>query len=196
MDRIKASFVKSSKNMFEFLKNSKNINDAFLRGISYENQFTLVPFSKFMLEDEELIKQLLDWRIKNKYFFFDEMKPNYETTLNWLNSEIILNPDRLFFLIFNKFGKIYGSVGLNIREFFENSIEFEHLVILPETNYLEANKVITTLIEWCKKIINVEKFYWRVFSNIKDRIEIFKKIGFEEIQMLDYSKNINLNSSQ
>lgn len=196
MDRIKASFVKSSRNMFEFLKNSENIKEAFLKSISYENQFNLVPFSRFMLEDEELIKKLLEWRIKNKYFFFDEMEPTYETTLNWLNSEIISNPDRVLFLIFNKNGKIYGCAGLNIREFFENSIELDHLVILPEANYSEANKIIKTLVEWCKKIINVEKFYWRVFSNKKNRIQMFKKIGFEEIQMLDYSKNINLNSSQ
>lgn len=196
MDRIKVSFVKSSRNMFEFLKNSENIKDAYLKSINYKNSYNLIPFSKFMLEDDELIKQLLDWRIKDKYFFFDEMEPTYETTINWLNSEIVSNPDRILFLIFNKHGKIYGCVGLNIREFFENSIEIEHLVILPETNYSEANKVIITLIEWCQKIINVEKFYWRVFSNITDRIEIFEKIGFKEIQMLDLSKNINLNKTQ
>ena len=42
MDRIKGSFVKSSRNMFEFLKNSENIKDAFLKGINYENQFNLI----------------------------------------------------------------------------------------------------------------------------------------------------------
>lgn len=195
-----STFVRASREIFSFLKNTKNIKESFIKAISTDNlNYLIVPFGYYLIKEGggggQFINKILKWRIENKKFYDQKMSPTFASTRNWLENEILKNPDRIMFLIYDEYGQLMGHQGIINKEFLKNSIELDNLVLDNSVVLVDQVKIIKNIINWSIKTINVEKIYLRIFSNHKAKIDLYKKAGFYEIKLLSKKNNININKS-
>jgi len=107
-DTFKETIIKD----FTFLKSSKNLDEAFNRGIPLpQSGGHLMPLASFHAEDPLLIEELASWRTRHADTYPSQFPVTLEGTKNWILNKVIGVSDRILFLILDRFGNRIGHVG-------------------------------------------------------------------------------------
>ena len=185
-------YKKSVINNFKFLKATKNIQDVFLRAIPIENLGFLIPLSESHEADTTLIQALTKWRNNNIHAYTTQFVATFESTKIWLREKVLSVDDRMLFLVTDIQGKILGHMG------FSNCLNSQFLfeidnVLKGEDSLFKGlfSKAIFALMEWARKIINVEGFILRVMDDNKHAINFYKKNDFIEDKLIPLVKEKN-----
>ena len=188
-------YKKSVTDNFYFLKNSKNIKDAYLKAIPIENSGFLLPVSQYHSEDEALLESLTRWRNENVEVYPTQFQATIESTRSWILNRLIMVEDRILFLVVDAKGSVVGHMGFNGCH--NDKLLFEIDNVVRGNQSAEKGLFSTAmqcLIEWARKTINVEGFFLRVMDDNPHAIEFYKKNNFVENKRIPLIKEINGNT--
>jgi perosamine synthetase len=187
-------YKKSVTDNFYFLKNSKNIKDAYLKAIPIENSGFLLPVSQYHSEDEALLECLTRWRNENVEVYPTQFQATIESTRSWILNRLVMVEDRILFLVVDAKGSVVGHMGFNGCH--NDKLLFEIDNVVRGNQSAEKglfSKAMQCLIEWARKTINVEGFFLRVMDDNPHAIEFYKKNNFAENKRIPLIKEINAN---
>jgi perosamine synthetase len=188
-------YKKSVTDNFYFLKNSKNIKDAYLKAIPIENSGFLLPVSQYHAEDEALLENLTRWRNENVEVYPTQFQATIESTRSWILNRLVMVEDRILFLVVDAKGSVVGHMGFNGCH--NDKLLFEIDNVVRGNRSAEKglfSKAMRCLIEWARKTINVEGFFLRVMDDNPHAIEFYKKNNFAENKRIPLIKEINGNT--
>lgn len=184
------------KRHFDFFKNSSTLEQARVKSIVIgENEGYLVPICRVHVDDEELISKLTVWRNEHKYVYPSQFTATPESTKSWMTSRLLDVPDRILFLVENKFGKTIGHLG------FANGLA----MIKENKSYLEIDNVVRgvksvdqglmakalrSLLDWADEKLMPEQIFLRVFSDNEKAIQFYLKNGFIKDVKLPLTKEV------
>lgn len=189
------AYKKSVTDNFYFLKNSKNIKDAYLKAIPIENSGFLLPVSQYHSEDEALLESLTRWRNENVEVYPTQFQATIESTRSWIINRLIMVEDRILFLVVDAKGFVVGHMGFNGCHNDKQLFEIDNVVRGNQSAEKGLfSKAIQCLIEWARKTINVEGFFLRVMDDNPHAIAFYKKNNFAENKRIPLIKEINGNS--
>ncbi|QDC88106.1 bifunctional GNAT family N-acetyltransferase/PLP-dependent aspartate aminotransferase family protein [Candidatus Methylopumilus universalis] len=188
-------YKKSVTDNFYFLKNSKNIKDAYLKAIPIENSGFLLPVSQYHAEDEALLENLTRWRNENVEVYPTQFQATIESTRSWILNRLVMVEDRILFIVVDAKGSVVGHMGFNGCH--NDKLFFEIDNVVRGNRSAEKglfSKAMQCLIEWARKTINVEGFFLRVMDDNPHAIEFYKKNNFAENKRIPLIKEINGNT--
>ncbi|AXK39028.1 bifunctional GNAT family N-acetyltransferase/PLP-dependent aspartate aminotransferase family protein [Crenobacter cavernae] len=177
---------------FNFLKNAKNIQEAYLRAIPLSDKGFLLPVCAAHKNDLALIRKLTAWRNENVHVYPTQFVATEESTRAWLDSRLLAVEDRMLFLVTDAQGKTLGHIGFNGCHNEEMLFEIDNVVrgVGAEAKGIFST-AINALIEWARKTINVEGFYLRVMADNEHAIDFYKNNSFAEEQRIPLVKEQN-----
>jgi len=185
---------------FAFLKESKTIQQAYLRAIPIEKNGFLLTISRYHLNDTKLVTTLCDWRNSNVNAFPTQFVATKESTLAWMSDSLLNIPDRILFLVVNNSGENIGHIGLNGCVNDEMIFEIDNVVRgVPKQEPGIFASAIRCMIEWFRKTVNVKSFYLSVMDDNPHAIKFYLKNGFVEeyrIPLVKEAGNDSLNYRQ
>lgn len=183
-----------SKHFFDFIKSAANLEQLFSRSVELEGEgfesFRLVPISKLHLNDEILIAKLARWRNEVIHLYQDAAPATQEGTKLWMENHVILNPDRLLFLIIDQHGSPLGHLGLWRRD--SNKFEIDNVLRGDrEAQKGVMTQALITLILWAQEYLGVTRLPLRVLRSNSHAISFYTKLKFHQVEeiYLDWDPN-------
>ncbi len=184
-------YKKAVTENFRFLKSAENIRDAYLRAIPIGQKGFLVPVCKAHLEDSELTKNLTAWRNTNVDVYPTQFIATEQSTKVWMLDRLLAVDDRILFLVCDIKGKVLGHIGFNGCHNPELCFEIDNVVKGDDRSEKGLfSDAMVALMEWARKVINLDSFFLRVMDNNQHAIEFYTRNEFIEQKRLPLSKVI------
>lgn len=181
MERILSTYKNAVTNNFNFLKEAANIQEAYLRAIPIADEGFLIPICNMHKNDKVAIKLLTEWRNKNVQVYPTQFTATEESTSSWLENKLLAVEDRILFFVQNRTGDVIGHIGFNGCHNNEKYFEIDNVVRGVEAKDPGLfGKALQSLIEWARKLLNVDGFFLRVMDDNKHAIQFYEKNGFYE----------------
>lgn len=137
----------------------------------------LIPVGNWILDDEELIQSICDWRKRDMKNFFVQFESSFSNTREYLINFSIKKQDRLFFIITDLNERFLGHIGIsNIRV---NEAELDNMIRGERggpRNLIELAE--KTLINFSKVHLGIDKVTLKVMSFNFLALQIHQRLGF------------------
>ena len=169
------------KSVFADLKSSESYDELILNSIKLENgNGYLICVSKFHLNDKNIIEIFAKWR-KEAKTFHNKFDVTFESTQKWLKNLLLDIPDRILFIVLNRYGHPIGHMG------FANSINSDKFMELD--NVVRGVKMVEpgimsiatkALLNWAAFEFCPDSFHLRTLDNNDHALRFYSKLGFEE----------------
>src|SRR5207249_10610672 len=88
----------------------------------------LVPTCDLHVDDDALIADLTDWRNADVAAYPSQFVASPSSTKAWLRDRVLAAPERMLFLVANKFGRIVGHMGFASAINDDASLEMDNIV--------------------------------------------------------------------
>jgi len=144
-------------------------------------------------ETQDHIQLISEWR-KTHY---DAYPTQFPVTLSgtkiWLKKQLLLNPERIIFMIKTSEDQIIGHIGLTSIGvggfgFSEDSCEIDSVVRgRTEIKGLMQYSLLA-LCNWAQHSLNLKSIYLRVFSDNSHAIKFYEKCGFTTVGEIPLKK--------
>jgi perosamine synthetase len=183
-----------SKHFFDFMKSAATLEQLFSRSVEFEGEgfesFRLVPVASLHLNDENLIAKLAQWRNEVIHLYHDAAPATQDGTKLWMSRHVLLNPDRLLFLIIDQNGSPLGHLGLWRRD--SNKFEIDN-VLKGDAKAPKGvmSQALVTLILWAQEYLNVTQLPLRVLKSNSHAISFYSKLKFVQIDEIDVALDQN-----
>jgi hypothetical protein len=140
----------------------------------------IIPFTINDLKDNSKINSLVDWRNEHRESFISNGKVNSESTIKWLDKQVLENANRELFWVLNSDKVHIGHVGILYDEVHQR---FEVDSILKGINSTKG--IMWLSIAFLEKIVH-EKFYashlyLRVLETNYKAINFYYQNGYKEL---------------
>lgn len=175
-------FKKELVASFQFLKESSDLEKLYTRGLRLEKTGgLLLPICRLQGDDKTLIKTLAEWRSENMAAYPTRFPVTIEGTTSWLIKKLIDVPDRILFLVKDRYGNNIGHLG------FANCLKDGGLMEID--NVIRGVKnvapgimhdAMVALIKWARTTLWPEGFHLRVLASNTHAISFYQKLGFCE----------------
>lgn len=147
-------------------------------GLQVSSDVTLAPVGSWVLEEEELIQDLVNWRSENKRSFFAQVPATSSSMRSYLATYAIGDPNRILFIIRHE-GTWSGHIGLaNISK---TSAELDNVLRGRKTYPGMMLEVVEFVKSWASDILGVPKIYLRVKADNEAAISLYSRSGFKKI---------------
>ena len=149
----------------------------------------LVPVCELHAGDPALVAQLSQWRRENAFAYPTQFPVTDAGTAAWLRARLLDVPDRLLFLVVDKFGNRIGHLGYASCLNDAGEMEIDNVVRGVKTGYpgimCEAMQVA---LDWAEEKIGPQSIFLRVFQDNQHAIDFYRKLGFEDERVLPLRK--------
>jgi len=186
------TFKKELVASFQFLKESSDLEKLYTCGLRLEKTGgLLLPICRLQGDDKILIKTLAEWRSENISAYPTRFPVTIEGTASWLIKKLIDVPDRILFLVKDRYGNNVGHLG------FANCLNDEGLMEID--NVIRGAKhvapgimhdAMVALVKWARTTLWPEGFYLRVLASNTHAIRFYQKLGFSETNRIPLRKVI------
>lgn len=139
----------------------------------------LVPISPELARQDGLAATLCRWRQRSMKYYLTQFKATPERTLTWLQQIVVLEDDRLLFLITTEEDKMIGHIGLcNIAS---DNVEIDNLVRGEQGGDLKlVFYAEIAVINWIIRVLQLKNIYLRQFTDNHMGAALHSSIGFFE----------------
>jgi perosamine synthetase len=177
-DAFKETIIKD----FTFLKSSKNLDEAFNRGIPLpQSGGHLMPLASFHAEDPLLIEELAAWRTRHADTYPSQFPVTIEGTKNWILNKVLGVSDRILFLILDRFGNRIGHVGFANCLNEDSAMEVDNVLRGRDDCHPGImSEAMRELIKWSQNTLWPEKIFLRVMHNNARAIRFYERLNFIE----------------
>jgi perosamine synthetase len=178
---------------FGFLKQTTSLDDLFAKSIPLANgQGHLLPICELHSSDTALVATLSRWRSENASAFPSQFPVTDTGTATWLRTRLLDVPDRLLFLVVDRFGRPVGHLGyancLNDR----GEMEVDN-VVRGERD-LEPGimgNAMSALLAWAEDVIGPSSIVLRVFEDNDHAIAFYHRHGFKDGTRIPLAKRVS-----
>jgi len=174
-----AAYKKAVEENFRFLKIARNVQEIYLRAIPIGDLGFLIPVCEAHKADDTLIEQLTVWRNRHVAAYPTQFVATVDSTRKWLSGRLLAVSDRMLFLIVDPLGKTLGHIGFSGCINDERRFEIDNVVRGELSGFPGLfSRAIFSLMEWSRKLLNVEGFFLRVMDDNAHAIRFYEKNGF------------------
>lgn len=149
---------------------------------------SLEPITTATLESPDLIALLAAWRDKVQSWFPSQFKVTVDGTKNWCDKQLLKLTDRILFFVKDREGRRIGHVGLFRFNYEEGSCEIDNIVRGEDGWKGAIELACATLMDWAFNTLNLNVLRLRVVSDNARAIQLYERLGFEEIQRVALRK--------
>jgi len=176
-------YQKNIKIFFEFLKNSQNQNEVYLKSIPVINnkEYCLIPISNIHSHDIEIINKLKNWRNKYSHTFLPSKKTNFKNTKKWLLKNVLKKKDKILFLLVKNRGTLIGHIGF--ANCLNKDFTFEIDNVLKgekDQNKKIFSLALKSLIKWANNTFCIDNITLKVLKNNTRAIKFYEKNNFNK----------------
>jgi perosamine synthetase len=151
----------------------------------------LKPITQSSINNNAHLQLLTTWRSENQEYFSTQFKVTNEGTKLWLVNLLEQAKDRLLFFVCNNDGQEIGHVGLYRFDFHKQFCELDNIIRgVKNVSKFIMRHACKTLIDYAYKEFSLDKIYLQVTSDNKPALDLYKHLGFVEIQRMPLSKQI------
>jgi RimJ/RimL family protein N-acetyltransferase len=139
----------------------------------------LLCVSELHANDELLIILLAQWRTEVTTFH-NKFNVTIESTKHWLRKLLLDVPDRILFLVLNRFGHPVGHMGFTSALNDECLMEFDNVIrgVSGQDPGLMGAATKSLLI-WANNTFKPKGFHLRTLDDNEHAIRFYSKLGFE-----------------
>jgi perosamine synthetase len=192
-DRSVACYRNAVSLSFEFFKRTSLIDDLYAKSLRLPNGAGfLLPVCALHLEDDPLIADLTAWRNADVAAYPSQFVATHESTRAWLRERVLAVPDRMLFLVVNRFGRAIGHLGFANALNDACSLEMDNIIrgVKSGDAGIMTNAMIA-LLDWAEEKLGPREIYLRVFESNAHAIAFYAKLGFVRDTLLPLTKQTN-----
>ncbi len=149
----------------------------------------LVPVGPWILDDEECIRSIRDWRERNMTMFFTQFESTREGTVQYLENLAVGDEQRILFMILDCHGSPLGHLGLLGLD--ESGAEVDNVMRGPQAwsgLMLAAHRA---LLHWCFADLGLPECTIRVFSYNTRAIALYQRVGFAPVRRIPLRREVH-----
>jgi RimJ/RimL family protein N-acetyltransferase len=173
-DRVRTQFatLKSITRYDDLVANSIRLKD---------NSGYLLCVSEMHYEDDAVIRLFATWRAE-AVTFHNKFTVTFESTKRWMRKLLLDVPDRILFVVVDRFGHPIGHMGFAGALNNERWMEFDNVVrgvqkIQPGIMSLATQAIL----EWAQLTFEPRGFYLRTLDNNLHAIKFYERMGFRRV---------------
>ena len=165
---------------FAYLKSINRYDESVARSIRLaDNKGYLLCVSELHTGDELLIASLAKWR-REATTFHNKFNVTIESTKRWLRKFLLDIPDRILFLVLNRYGYPIGHMGFANALNDEGLMEFDNVIRGVSGQDAGLMGLATkALLIWANDTFKPNKFYLRTLDDNEHAISFYIKLGFK-----------------
>ena len=193
VDRTVACYRNATAHTFEFFKRTTLLDDLYAKSLRLpDGAGYLVPTCDLHVDDDALIADLTRWRNENVTAYPSRFVATPVSTKAWLRDRVLAAPDRMLFLVVNKFGRIVGHLGFASAINDDCSLEMDNIVRGIKTGDAGImTNAMVTLMDWAEEKLGPREIYLRVFEENTHAIAFYEKLGFVRDRLLPLTKHLD-----
>jgi len=183
------SFMKSASTLSENQARTLEVKISEDRIVGY-----LVPVGNFLLQDNSLISDLMNWREQNTAAYPTKFTVTESGTKNWLLNQVVENPERLLFIVCDSTGSRIGILSLNFRA--NEKCEIENVIKVNSDNFELISTALLTIENFVYEEIGLESCFTRVLKSNQNSANFYSDLSYEivdEISLTESKDQDNLN---
>jgi perosamine synthetase len=190
-DRSVITYRNAVAHHFDFFKRTASLDELYARSLRLPNDTGyLLPTCDLHVDDEALLADLTRWRNENVSAYPSQFTATSMSTRAWLRDRVLGVPDRMLFLVVNKFGRTIGHLGFASAINDDCSLEMDNIVRGVKTGEPGImSAAMNTLIDWAEEKLGPQEIYLRVFEDNKHAIGFYEKLGFVRDRILPLTKH-------
>jgi RimJ/RimL family protein N-acetyltransferase len=167
------------RTQFATLKSISRYDDLVATSIRLKNNNGyLMCVCELHYEDVEVIKLLAKWR-EEAVTFHNKFRVTFDGTKQWLRKLVLDVPDRILFLVLDRFGHPIGHLGFANALNNECYMEFDNVVRgVPKTEPGIMSLATQAILEWAQQTFEPRGFYLRTLDNNVHAIQFYERLGF------------------
>jgi perosamine synthetase len=193
VDRSVITYRNAVERNFDFFKRTTQLDDLFTKSLRLpDGAGYLLPMCDLRVDDDALIADLTRWRNENVTAYPSRFTATPISTKAWLRDRVLGVPDRMLFLVVNRFGRTVGHMGFASAINNDCSLEMDNIVRGVKTGdpgIMLAG--MNTLIDWAEEKLGPREIYLRVFEDNTHAIAFYKKLDFVQDQLLPLTKHLD-----
>jgi len=190
IDRATATYCNAAARSFEFFKRTALMDDLYAKSLRLPDGGFLLPVCDLHVDDEALIADLTAWRNADVAAYPSQFTATLASTKAWLRDRVLAAPDRMLFLVVNKFGRIVGHMGFASAINDDCSLEMDNIVRGVKAGDKGIMKQgMVALLDWAEEKLGPREIYLRVFDTNAHAIAFYEKLGFVRDRLLPLSKH-------
>ncbi len=158
--------------------------------IYFSNKIYYEPLESFTKE-KTAIKNLVNWRNKNRVFFKDSSKTDIQKTKNWITS-IIKDDLRIIFILksLEQSKQPFGMLGISNFCNKTSSCYIENVNKFSKNGYKNFMYLsIKNLCLYLNKTISIKKIKINCFSDEVRALSLYSRLGFSPVKLIPLKKN-------
>ncbi len=190
-DRSVTCYRNAVMRNFEFFKRTTQCDDLYAKSLRLaDGAGFLLPTCDLHVDDDALIADLTRWRNEDVAAYPSQFVATPVSTKAWLRDRVLAAPDRMLFLVVNKFGRIVGHMGFASAINDDGSLEMDNIVrgVKSGSPGIMARGMMT-LIDWAEEKLGPREIYLRVFETNTHAIAFYEKLGFVRDRLLPLTKH-------
>lgn len=166
---------------FLLLKSTDSFDELVANSIRLEgNAGYLLCVSELHVNDEILIAMLAKWRAEATTFH-NKFNVTLESTKRWLRKLLLDVPDRILFLVLNRYGQPIGHMGFASALNNECMMEFDNVIRgVPKQDAGLMGVATKAILNWANNTFQPEGFYLRTLDDNVHALQFYSKLGFKE----------------
>lgn len=167
---------------FAFMKSAATIEELTARSIPLaEGAGMLVPVCELHAADARLIERLARWRAGSTFAFPTQFPVTYDGTATWLRRGLLDVPDRILFLVQDRFGHPVGHLGFASADSPDRSLEVDN-VVRGEAGVQPGlmGAALAGLLAWGEECFRPARIHLRVFADNEHAVAFYRRHGFRE----------------
>lgn len=143
-----------------------------------EGKGYLLCVSQLHVTDEKMINLLAKWRAEATTFH-NKFNVTFASTERWLRQLLLAVPDRILFLVLNRYGYPIGHMGFANSLNDECMLEFDNVIRgVPGQDAGLMGEATKALLKWAGEIFQPQGFYLRTLDNNSHAIQFYSRLGF------------------
>ena len=190
-ERSTTVYRNAAARSFEFFKRTTLLDELYARSLRLpDGAGYLLPTCDLHVDDDALIADLTRWRNEDVAAYPSQFVATPASTKAWLRDRVLAVPDRMLFVVVNKFGRIVGHMGFASAINDDCALEMDNIVRGVKAGDPGIMKRgMLALIDWAEEKLGPREIYLRVFENNAHAIAFYEKLGFVRDRLLPLTKH-------
>jgi perosamine synthetase len=165
-----------------FMKSAATLEELVARAVPLAGGAgMLVPVCELHAEDERLIGMLARWRERSAFAFPTQFAVTRAGTATWLRRGVLDVPDRILFLVQDRFGHTVGHLGFAGAANAERAFEVDNVVRgEPGVQPGLMGAALDALLAWAQDCFRPARIHLRVFADNDHAVAFYRRHGFHE----------------
>lgn len=130
----------------------------------------------WLLDLKSWLEQMMDAREANKEMYFSRFPPSIESLSKYLKDGALNAENQILFLISDRFGNLYGHVGLKVDN--DGIAEIDNVLRISKDLPGIMKIAIAEIMVWGVNSLGISKYFLKVISTNTRAISLYNNLGF------------------